>query len=203
MAFTADAVGRLSTGNETGTAAIALQTNFARTFPSLLERDPLGTDDVGEGYYPGMRIINTTTGIEWHCLSNADDEAVWHRIGAPDDIIRFTIDGGDSVLATGIQERRWVPYAADVIGWRIIADETGSIQFDLTQLAFTDHPGAGTTIVSNSAFPALVSAAKNSGVVSAGTWASLTLDNYVQVSITSVTSIKRVTLELKIKKVVA
>lgn len=54
--------------------------------------------------------------------------------------IGITVDGGGSVVTTGIKGYKSFPVAGTIIGWRLLADAAGDVDFDVTQDAFASYP---------------------------------------------------------------
>lgn len=55
-------------------------------------------------------------------------------------VIGITVDGGSSVVTTGFKGTRSFPVAGTVIGWRLMADAAGDVDFDVTLDDFASYP---------------------------------------------------------------
>lgn len=54
--------------------------------------------------------------------------------------IGITVDGGGSVVTTGIKGYRSFPVAGTIIAWRLLADQSGDVDFDVTLDPFASYP---------------------------------------------------------------
>lgn len=118
-------------------------------------------------------------------------------------IIGVTIDGGGSPPNTGAGRFIQVPFAATIVGWAIVADQSGSASLDIWKVAGSAPPTAPVVpssgnIISASA-PAAISSAQSaaggSSAISTWTTAVAAWDTF-GFNLTSVTTVTRITLEI-------
>lgn len=101
------------------------------------------------------------------------------------------------VLATGIKADFELPVAGTWTKWRVLADQSGSIQFDLWKVAYASYPGAVGNTITGSDKPKLTAAAKNESVALTGWTTSFSAGDTVRINIDSVSTVTRVVLILE------
>lgn len=112
-------------------------------------------------------------------------------------LIGVTIDGGGSVLTTGAKGYLRVLRAGTLIGWTLMADRAGSVQFDIFKSTFAGYPPAASIVA---AAPPLLSAADHGESSTLTGWTiSVAAGDVLGFSITSVATIQRVTLQLDLQ----
>lgn len=98
----------------------------------------------------------------------------------------ITLDGQGGVISTGSFGFKILPSSCIITGWSIVADVSGSIQFDLKK--------SGTSIIGGATKPNLTSAQRNSGGVSGWTTTSLLENDEIEFEVVSATGVTRVNL---------
>lgn len=111
--------------------------------------------------------------------------------------IKFTIDGGGSVPTTGVYGQISLPYACTITGWNLTGDAAGSAVIDV--LRSTGGAFPTTASIAGTDKPTLSSAQRAHDTALSG-WGSTALSLYdeVQISLASVTTIKRLDLTIYI-----
>ena len=110
----------------------------------------------------------------------------------------MTIDGGGAAITAGIKGYLSVPFACTITGWDIAADQAGSISIDVIRKAGA-IPAAGDKISGSS--PIALSAAQLAQNGSIAGWTgSIAAGDVVAFNVTSVTTVTRVTAELRVMK---
>jgi hypothetical protein len=112
--------------------------------------------------------------------------------------IGLVIDGGGSVPTTGAKGLLQVPFAATITGWTLLADVTGSAQITVSKGTYAAFPTV-TSIVA-SAPPVLSSAQKSTSTALTGWTTAITAGDVLSFNLDSVTTCKRLTLELQITR---
>jgi len=117
------------------------------------------------------------------------------------DTIQFIIDGGESVITTGIKGDIEIPFNCNIVEASAYADQSGSIVIDLWQDTYANYPPTDADSITASA-PVTISATNKSQDGTLAGW-TLSLDkgNILRYNVDSVTSIERVTIALKVVKV--
>lgn len=122
------------------------------------------------------------------------------------DDIGITVDGGGSVPATGQKGYKFIPYGFNVVGWALIADQSGSCVFDIWVDTYPNVPAVADSITA-AAKPTL-SAAQINFSTAVGTWntgpflpSATGQPRVVGYNLDSISTITRVHLALFIKKI--
>lgn len=135
------------------------------------------------------------------CLIYTDGANYWTMRGVGGAGARaagITIDGGTSVPSTGSKGYIQVPFAATILSWTLLADQTGSCQITVKKSNYTDFPP--TTSIVASAPPTLSSARKNSSSTLTGWTTSIAEDDILEFVLDTVSTLHRVHLILKLEK---
>jgi len=111
--------------------------------------------------------------------------------------VGFTTDGAGSVLTTGVKGYIWCPFAGTIQSWYVVADQVGSVSLDVWKVAGPAIPTIANTIVGADP-PILVGQQANSNTVLT-LWAiPVSVGDMFGFNITSVATIKRVTLVVRV-----
>jgi hypothetical protein len=125
-----------------------------------------------------------------------------HRPGGADpmEIKRFlpvVFDGMGAALTTGIKGDVSIHlHGAVITGWRLLADQAGSIQIDIWKTDYAGFPPTVTNTIVASDPPKLTAAAKADDTTLTGWTTALAFGDTLRFHIDSVTSITRATLTL-------
>jgi len=114
--------------------------------------------------------------------------------------IGLTIDGGGSVITTGIKGYLSVPYSCTINDWTLLADQSGSIVIDVWKDVFANYPPTDADSITNGAEPTLTSEASNVGSVA--TWSNVTVatGDTIVFNVDSVATVTKTTLVLGVTK---
>jgi len=141
-----------------------------------------GTPQVGQVYFDTtLDKFGVYTSTGW--IYSADNNL---------DVIGIVVDGGGSVLTTGIKGTRYMPYACTITGWDLRSDVSGDVVFDVkvggVSIAGTEKP--------------TLAGASSANDMALKTW-SVDVDagDVVEFIIDSVATIKRATLSVIITRV--
>lgn len=110
--------------------------------------------------------------------------------------LNFIIDGGGSVIATGIRGHVVLDGDYTVTGWTVIADQTGSIVVDVKRATFTNFPT--TASIAGTELPTLTSAQKAEDLTLTTWTTTLSARDILEFNVTSVTTVTRVTVGLRL-----
>jgi hypothetical protein len=111
--------------------------------------------------------------------------------------VGITIDGGTNVLTTGVKGYIWCPYAGNVQAWYVVADQAGSIVMDVWKVAGPAIPTGANSIVG--ADPPTLTAQQAASNTTLTLWTlPVSVGDMFGFSITSVSTIKRVTLVVRV-----
>lgn len=108
-------------------------------------------------------------------------------------------DAGGGTLPTGIRGYVEIPFACNVVGWTILAAQSGSIVIDIYRDSYANFPPVVGDTITGSEKPTLASAQKNQDL-SLSTWApAIAAGDILAFNIDSVSGIKQVTLGLRLE----
>lgn len=113
--------------------------------------------------------------------------------------IEFQIDGGGSVITTGIKGYLKVPWAGSLVFWTLIADQSGTISVDILR---ANAAVPTVSMVGGGTKPNLAAAQILGSAPSGWTSTSLAANDWLGFQITgSVTSVTRITVDLAVSKI--
>lgn len=119
--------------------------------------------------------------------------------------LEFVADGGGAVLTTGLKAFLEVPFDATITAARLFADRVGSIVLDVWKCTYSQfdagvtHPVLGDAITSVTP-PTITAATKSENTTLTNWTVALHAGDVLGFNITSVSSIKRVTLSLDVAR---
>lgn len=114
--------------------------------------------------------------------------------------IVYTIDGGGSVITTGVKGFLEVPFDCDVQGWTILADVSGSIVVDVWMDIYANFPPTVADTIAGTEKPTLSSAQSNQDT-SLSSWTTyLPRGQVLAFNVDSVATVTRVQVFLQVRK---
>ena len=120
--------------------------------------------------------------------------------------IEYVIDGSGSVLSTGLQSRYlFIDYACTINQVTMLADQSGSAVVDIFACTYAQFDAGGTHPVSGdkitaSAPPTITTATKSQDSTLTGWTTAIAAGTVLGFSVTSVTSITRIVIALKVTR---
>jgi hypothetical protein len=116
----------------------------------------------------------------------------------------ITIDGGGSVITTGVKGFISCPVAGTITKWRILSTDaavtSGSVVMDVWRDSYANYPPTVADTITASAKPTLSSATKSEDAVLTGWSTSVSAGDVFGFNVDSVTTVTRVVLELVIEE---
>jgi hypothetical protein len=113
-------------------------------------------------------------------------------------IVGITIDGGGSVITTGVKGYLTVPVACTITGAKLLADQSGSIVVDVWKDTYANYPPVDADSITASAPPTLSTAIKSNDTTLTGWTTSITAGDVLGFNVDSVTTVTRVHVELTV-----
>ena len=119
------------------------------------------------------------------------------------DVIEFVIDGGGSVITTGVKGYIEVPFACTITRSTLLADQSGSIVVDVFKCTYAQfdagsaHPVSGDKITA-SAPPTISSTTKAQDSTLTGWTTAISAGDILAFNVNSVTTVQRATISLKV-----
>lgn len=120
-----------------------------------------------------------------------------------DDIanVSFIIDGGGSAITAGVKLDIVVDFACVIVGYTLIADQSGSIVIDLWKDTYANYPPTIADTIVASAKPTLSSATKAQDTTLTGWTTTVNAGDIIRLNVEATpASVTRVTLALKVRK---
>lgn len=114
--------------------------------------------------------------------------------------ITYVIDGGGAVITTGIKGDLHIPFACTINSVTMLADQSGSIVVDIWKDTYANYPPTDADSITASATPEISSTTKDQDETLSGWTTSISAGDILRFNVDSVTSIKRVTIALKVTK---
>lgn len=112
----------------------------------------------------------------------------------------ITLDGGGSVITTGLKGYITVPYAGTIISNTILCDQSGSIVIDVWKVAYSGFPGSVANTITASAPPTVSSAQKSTDSTLTGWTTSISAGDVLEFNVNSATTVTRCNLEITVSK---
>ena len=134
-------------------------------------------------------IFNGTT---WNKVDNTDGTTISH--------LSFTVDGNGFAITTGIKGDLIVPFACNITGYTIVADQTGSIQIDLWKDTYANFPPTDADSITASAPVAISASDKGQDTTLTGWNTTLAAGDIIRVNVDSAATIERVSVILNITR---
>lgn len=117
-----------------------------------------------------------------------------------DGAIGVVIDGGGSVISTGVQADIEIPFGCTINSVTLLADVAGSVVVDVWNAAFADYPPTVANTICAAALPTLTSAMSYQDTTLTGWTTAVASNSVFRININSVTSITRLSITFKITK---
>jgi len=114
--------------------------------------------------------------------------------------LAFVIDGGGSVITTGVKGHLRVPFGSVIERVTLTADQPGSIQVDIWKSTYTGFPPADANSITGGHEPNISAASKYDDVVLTGWSKFLDEGDILAFNVDSATTITRVTVNLQVRK---
>jgi hypothetical protein len=136
-------------------------------------------DSNGSAGTLGSILESTGTGSQW--VQNTASFGV-------------NIDGGGSVISTGIVADVIIPYDMVITSWTIIADQVGDIVIDIWKDTYANYPSVIGDSITGSAKPTITADIKNQSSTLTGWTTTVSVGDIARFNVDSVSSITRVNL---------
>lgn len=114
--------------------------------------------------------------------------------------IGFVIDGGGSVLTTGIKGDLSIPFACTINSVTLLADQSGSIVVDIWSQVYGSYPPVVAQSICASAKPTISTATKYQDSTLTGWTKPIPANNTLRFNVDSVTTLTRCLVSLSVTK---
>jgi hypothetical protein len=112
----------------------------------------------------------------------------------------ITVDGGGSVITTGLRGYVVMPYSGTITNWTILADQSGSVVFDIWKTTYAGLPAEIGDSITGSAKPTLSSSVSAQSSTLTGWTTSVTAGDIIAFVVDSASTVTRVNLAINITK---
>ncbi len=114
--------------------------------------------------------------------------------------IPFIIDGGGSAITTGVKGYLEIPFDCTITQATALADQSGSIVVDVWKDTYANYPPTDADSITASAPITISTATKSQDSTLTGWTTSITAGDIIGFNVDSASTVERVTISLKIKK---
>lgn len=104
----------------------------------------------------------------------------------------LTVDGGGSVITTGVKGYITIPYDMTITGWTIFADQAGSAVVDVWKDTYTNFPPDVTDTIAGTEKPTLSSVQKNTDATLTTWITAVTAGDVIAFNVDSATTVTRI-----------
>ena len=115
-------------------------------------------------------------------------------------VISFIIDGGGSVITTGVKGDLEIPFACTITQATTLADQSGSIVIDIWKDTYANFPPTVADTITAAAKPTISGATKAQDATLTGWTTSITAGDILRFNVDSAATVTRVLISLKITK---
>lgn len=150
---------------------------------TLMSRPTAGTE--------GCLYYATDTGRLYR-----DNGADWEMIASGESAIEFVIDGGGSVITTGIKGDVEVPFSGTIVACTMLADRSGSIVVDIWKKDYANFPPTDADSITAAAPPTIGATVKSQDTTLTGWTTALTKGQVLRYNVDSCIAIERCTVSL-------
>lgn len=197
--------------NIVGTVAAMRQSILRTVFPNADYIESTHADLTAnyppDEYEGKLAWVLTTTGLLWTKKSSGwyiSNGSAWVPADAPPSTgvgcISATFDGNGEAIDAGESVEIPMPYAGTIRAWKIIADQTGSIEIDVQRAPFADYPVTGEDTICGGNEPSISVASKEEDTALSGWTAGFAANDVFRFVINSATNIRRCTITLEVDK---
>ena len=122
----------------------------------------------------------------------------WNANHTTDGAFEIIIDGAGVAITTGINGDIECPFAGTITGWRLFADQAGSIVIDIWKDTYANFPPVDADSICAAALPTLAGVAKNESAGLSGWTTAFAKGDVLRFNVDSITTCTRVTLSLTV-----
>ena len=112
--------------------------------------------------------------------------------------VGITVDGGGSAVTTGLKGFRSIARTGTIVKARLLADQSGSVVFDIFNDIFANFPPTVADTITAAAKPTLSGADSSEDTTLTGWTTAVTAGDVLGFNVDSAATLTRVTLELEI-----
>lgn len=138
-------------------------------------------------------------------ISMAPPTAAWASASAASNTqgpvaVNVVLAGGGSVVPTGVAADILIPFAAEITGVTLLADQTGSIVVDIWRDNYAGFPPNAADSITAAAKPTISSNVKYQDTTLTGWTKTISAGDTLRINVDSATTVTRVTLALTLTR---
>jgi hypothetical protein len=114
--------------------------------------------------------------------------------------LNFVIDGGGSVITTGVKGDLVVDFGCVITGVTLLADQSGSVVVDIWKDTYANYPPLVGDSITASAKPTISSATKAQDTTLTSWTTTVAAGDTLRFNVDSVTTLTRVTVAIKVRR---
>lgn len=145
-------------------------------------------------YQTDTGILQRSSGSAWETY--AAGGVATGQVGA----IGFIIDGGGSVITTGIKGDLYIPFGCTINSATLLADQSGSIVVNIWKVAFASYPATVANKITSVTPPTITANTNSQDATLSGWTTAISAGDTLRFNVDSATTITRVTLILKVTR---
>lgn len=145
----------------------------------------------------GVPTALTMTAAGRALVDDADAAAQRATLGVDTFDIIFVIDGGGSVITTGIKGDLMVDFACTVQSWTVLGDQSGSIVVDIWKDTYANFPPVVGDTITGTEKPTISAATKGQDASLTSFVTAIAAGSILRFNVDSVTTLTRATVILK------
>jgi len=203
MSFFAEAIQRGTRAAQPAATAVVIGTLYYVTDEFVTERsngaawqdytDGDGVAEPSDGDKGDITV--SASGLTW-TIDNGVVTPAKSATALKTGTICVIIDGGGSVLTTGIKGDLRIPIGATITKATLLADQSGSIVIDVWKDTYANYPPTDADSITAAAPPTITTATKSEDGTLTGWTVTITAGDTLRFNIDSVTTITRIALML-------
>lgn len=112
--------------------------------------------------------------------------------------LEVLIDGGGTAITTGVKGDAPLDFASTIVGWTLVADQSGSIVVDVWKDSYANFPPTVADSITASAKPTLSAADHNKSSTLTGWTTAIAAGDVLRFNVSSAATVTRVTLALQL-----
>jgi hypothetical protein len=114
--------------------------------------------------------------------------------------IGISIDGGGSAITTGVKQYLSVPYDCTIVGWTLVADQSGSIVIDVWRDTYANHPPTVADTITSTDKPTISAATSGQNLAISAWSVAVQKGDVLGFNVDSCSTITKATLTLLVQK---
>jgi hypothetical protein len=151
---------------------------------------------------PNDTLTLTSSDSSIQVIGDSSTDSINLKLGTTTRVVDlvFIVDGGGSAITTGIKGDVALDFAGTIQQVTLLADQSGSIVWDIWKDTYANYPPTGADSITASAKPTISATTKAKDSTLTGWTTSISAGDTLRFNIDSVSTIQKCTLVLKISR---